>query len=253
VGLWAPAFCVCATKVKQKSWQNGIQWSSTKEFLGTCIKVWRPTLINVWTTVDSCWLSDLSLSLGKLQSIRSSHGRQRHYQTRLGSRLLSPFFIWRAPTNWELISFKDDGSDYPHVHAQIYLQILGSIFVPSSKTQIMVKVGVVFDKAKASSFRYRDRLLLIPGEFITTNDSPDSRCCSWAPLTWLPSHWEDCQLGELSALSPQTDFPSSFPTILLDIILTTDWSPFTVAPCLGVCLGVRFLLIHMIRIRCLSI
>ena len=186
-------FCVCKLPVfYQGEAKSMAKWFSTEEFPSICWGV--KTYIDQCECLDYCLLVltlRSSLSLGKLQSTMALS------DPRLGSRLLSLFSIWQAPTNWELISFKDDGSDYPQVH-WIYLCYQ---FQNVNHGQ---GLRCFFYKAKASSHRYRDRILLIPGECIPTNDSPDPRRCSWALLIWLPSQrQEDCQLGEPPALSPQ--------------------------------------------------
>jgi len=109
-------FCVCKLPVfYQGEAKSMAKWFSTEEFPSICWGV--KTYIDQCECLDYCLLVltlRSSLSLGKLQSTMALS------DPRLGSRLLSLFSIWQAPTNWELISFKDDGSDYPQVH-WIYL------------------------------------------------------------------------------------------------------------------------------------
>lgn len=51
---------------------------------------------------------------------------------------------------------------------------------PITKRKLWSSLALFVYKSRISSFWYRDRLSLIPGEFIPPNDSPDSRCCSRA-------------------------------------------------------------------------
>ena len=134
--------CLFSIKVKQKSWQNGMRWFSTGEFPSIC---W-----GVKTYIDQCecFYCSLVLTLRSSLSLSKLQLTMALSDPRLGSRPLSLFSIWQAPTNWELISFKDDGSDYPKYMPSSTYKFLDLSLLPVPKRKSWSRLALFFIKQR---------------------------------------------------------------------------------------------------------